>query len=225
MCPSLILFIRSVVGMRQSTAGFAWINLMVFSQRAHMYLVSKGQSSSDLRMFKNQLDLIWFHLYHRQRNSGWDTMTSWLLNSTVSVCESRESVSSSCLPPPTKLNHHQAGLLWIWTCVCWWDENRNRNHWLSQLAPVLPARKKQTLGLQRLLGQGVRFSECHQSKEMHLRLCQFSVNFHVLSVCSLIMTTTFWASSSAGMVRWSPSAAPSLGPALSLRWPSSPSSS
>ncbi|XP_028263935.1 uridylate-specific endoribonuclease C [Parambassis ranga] len=42
-------------------------------KRAHMYLVSKGQSSSDLRLFKNQLNLIWFHLYHRQRNSGLDS--------------------------------------------------------------------------------------------------------------------------------------------------------
>ncbi|XP_030586875.1 uridylate-specific endoribonuclease C [Archocentrus centrarchus] len=42
-------------------------------KRAHQYLVRKGQSSSDLRLFKNQLNLIWFHLYHRQRNTGLDS--------------------------------------------------------------------------------------------------------------------------------------------------------
>ncbi|XP_029951934.1 uridylate-specific endoribonuclease C isoform X2 [Salarias fasciatus] len=42
-------------------------------KRAHRYLVSKGQSSADLRLFKNQLNLIWFHLYHRQRNAGLDS--------------------------------------------------------------------------------------------------------------------------------------------------------
>ncbi|CAG5958190.1 unnamed protein product [Menidia menidia] len=42
-------------------------------KRAHQYLVSKGQSSADLRQFKNQLNLIWFHLYHRQRNAGLDS--------------------------------------------------------------------------------------------------------------------------------------------------------
>ncbi|XP_041852110.1 poly(U)-specific endoribonuclease-C [Melanotaenia boesemani] len=42
-------------------------------KRAHQYLVSKGQSSSDLRLFKNQLNLIWFHLYHRERNTGLDS--------------------------------------------------------------------------------------------------------------------------------------------------------
>lgn len=42
-------------------------------KRAHQYLVSKGKSSSDLRLFKNQLNLIWFHLYHRQRNTGLDS--------------------------------------------------------------------------------------------------------------------------------------------------------
>ncbi|XP_047453493.1 uridylate-specific endoribonuclease C [Mugil cephalus] len=42
-------------------------------KRAHKYLVSKGQSSSDLRLFKNQLNLIWFHLYHRLRNAGLDS--------------------------------------------------------------------------------------------------------------------------------------------------------
>ncbi len=45
-------------------------------KRAHKYLVSKGKSSSNLMQFKNQLQLIWFHLYHRQRNAGWDTETS-----------------------------------------------------------------------------------------------------------------------------------------------------
>ncbi|XP_059191589.1 uridylate-specific endoribonuclease C [Centropristis striata] len=42
-------------------------------KRAHKYLVSKRQSSQDLRVFKNQLRLIWFHLYHRQRNAGLDS--------------------------------------------------------------------------------------------------------------------------------------------------------
>ncbi|XP_036964373.1 poly(U)-specific endoribonuclease-C [Acanthopagrus latus] len=42
-------------------------------KRAHRYLVSKGKSSSDLRQFKSQLNLIWFHLYHRQRNAGLDS--------------------------------------------------------------------------------------------------------------------------------------------------------
>ncbi|XP_070763683.1 uridylate-specific endoribonuclease C [Enoplosus armatus] len=42
-------------------------------KRAHKYLVSKGQSSSNLRQFKNQLRLIWFNLYHRQRNTGLDS--------------------------------------------------------------------------------------------------------------------------------------------------------
>lgn len=42
-------------------------------KRAHRYLVSKGQSSSNLRQFKSQLQLIWFNLYHRQRNTGLDS--------------------------------------------------------------------------------------------------------------------------------------------------------
>ncbi|XP_037624226.1 poly(U)-specific endoribonuclease-C isoform X2 [Sebastes umbrosus] len=42
-------------------------------KRAHQYLVSKAKSSSNLRHFKNQLRLIWFHLYHRQRNTGLDS--------------------------------------------------------------------------------------------------------------------------------------------------------
>ncbi|XP_070686831.1 uridylate-specific endoribonuclease C [Pempheris klunzingeri] len=42
-------------------------------KRAHKYLVSKGQSSSNLRLFKSQLHLIWFHLYRRQRNAGLDS--------------------------------------------------------------------------------------------------------------------------------------------------------
>ncbi|XP_058501008.1 uridylate-specific endoribonuclease C [Solea solea] len=42
-------------------------------KRTHRYLVSKGKSSSNLRLFKNQLHLIWFHLYHRQRNTGPDS--------------------------------------------------------------------------------------------------------------------------------------------------------
>ncbi|XP_035521062.1 poly(U)-specific endoribonuclease-C [Morone saxatilis] len=42
-------------------------------KRAHKYLVSKGQSSSNLRHFKSQLQTIWFNLYHRQRNAGVDS--------------------------------------------------------------------------------------------------------------------------------------------------------
>lgn len=42
-------------------------------KRAHRYLVSKRQSSADLRSFKSQLFLIWFHLYHRKRNAGLDS--------------------------------------------------------------------------------------------------------------------------------------------------------
>ncbi|XP_068595788.1 uridylate-specific endoribonuclease C [Brachionichthys hirsutus] len=42
-------------------------------KRAHRYLVNKGKSSSNLRQFKSQLSLIWFHLYHRQRNAGMDS--------------------------------------------------------------------------------------------------------------------------------------------------------
>ncbi|KAK5928219.1 hypothetical protein CgunFtcFv8_013297 [Champsocephalus gunnari] len=42
-------------------------------KRAHRYLVSKGQSNSNLRIFKNQLRLIWFNLYHRKRNSALDS--------------------------------------------------------------------------------------------------------------------------------------------------------
>ncbi|KAM6926818.1 uridylate-specific endoribonuclease C isoform 2-T2 [Lycodopsis pacificus] len=42
-------------------------------KRAHRYLVSKAKSSADLRHFKSQLYLIWFHLYHRHRNTGLDS--------------------------------------------------------------------------------------------------------------------------------------------------------
>ncbi|XP_023262495.1 poly(U)-specific endoribonuclease-C-like [Seriola lalandi dorsalis] len=42
-------------------------------KRAHRYLVSKGQSSANLRLFKSQLKLIWFNLYRRQRNTGLDS--------------------------------------------------------------------------------------------------------------------------------------------------------
>uniref|UniRef100_A0A3Q3X385 Uridylate-specific endoribonuclease n=1 Tax=Mola mola TaxID=94237 RepID=A0A3Q3X385_MOLML len=42
-------------------------------KRAHRYLVSKGKSSSNPGQFKRQLHLIWFHLYHRQRNMGPDS--------------------------------------------------------------------------------------------------------------------------------------------------------
>ncbi|KAM4619291.1 uridylate-specific endoribonuclease C-like [Polymixia lowei] len=42
-------------------------------KHAHKYLVRKGQSSSDLRQFRSQLYLIWFHLYHRERSGGVDS--------------------------------------------------------------------------------------------------------------------------------------------------------
>ncbi|KAG7455901.1 hypothetical protein MATL_G00246000 [Megalops atlanticus] len=42
-------------------------------KRAHRYLVSKGKSRSDLRLFKNQLYDIWFRLYHRDRSGGEDS--------------------------------------------------------------------------------------------------------------------------------------------------------
>ncbi|XP_020513229.2 uridylate-specific endoribonuclease C [Labrus bergylta] len=42
-------------------------------KRAHRYLVSKGKSSSILRLFKSQLHLIWFQLYRRQRNADLDS--------------------------------------------------------------------------------------------------------------------------------------------------------
>lgn len=42
-------------------------------KRAHQYLVLKGKSNSDLRQFKSQLYLIWFKLYHRNRNTGMDS--------------------------------------------------------------------------------------------------------------------------------------------------------
>ncbi|XP_076841105.1 uridylate-specific endoribonuclease C [Brachyhypopomus gauderio] len=42
-------------------------------KRAHQYLVSKGKSNSDMVLFKNQLYLIWFQLYHRDRKGGEDS--------------------------------------------------------------------------------------------------------------------------------------------------------
>ncbi|XP_072291789.1 uridylate-specific endoribonuclease C [Eucyclogobius newberryi] len=42
-------------------------------KRAHQYLVSRRLSSADVRTFKNQLKLIWFHMYRRQRNSQIDS--------------------------------------------------------------------------------------------------------------------------------------------------------
>ncbi|XP_034542478.1 poly(U)-specific endoribonuclease-C [Notolabrus celidotus] len=42
-------------------------------KHAHRHLVSQGKSSSNLRLFKSQLHLIWFQLYHRQRNAGLDS--------------------------------------------------------------------------------------------------------------------------------------------------------
>ncbi|XP_072529183.1 uridylate-specific endoribonuclease C [Salminus brasiliensis] len=42
-------------------------------KRAHQYLVSKGQASSDVAQFKKQLFDIWFKLYHRDRSGGEDS--------------------------------------------------------------------------------------------------------------------------------------------------------
>lgn len=47
----------------------AWTHSFIF-QRAHKYLVSKGQASSDIAQFKKQLNDIWFRLYHRDRSGG-----------------------------------------------------------------------------------------------------------------------------------------------------------
>lgn len=49
---------------------FVLMCVNVSPQRAHQYLVSKGKSSSNVRLFKSQLHLIWFHLYRRERNTG-----------------------------------------------------------------------------------------------------------------------------------------------------------
>uniref|UniRef100_A0A4W6E8Y5 Uridylate-specific endoribonuclease n=1 Tax=Lates calcarifer TaxID=8187 RepID=A0A4W6E8Y5_LATCA len=86
-------------------------------KRAHRYLVSKGQSSSDLRLFKNQLNL-------------------------------------NLVSPLPQTEKHRPGLLWIRARLCWRNKIWNRNHWFSQLDPVLPARKKQALALQRIQSQG-----------------------------------------------------------------------
>lgn len=72
------------------------------SQRAHKYLVSKGKSSSNLIHFKNQLRLIWFHLYHRQRNAGWGVLTNtstWArsLKQSVYRKQSRDLLQQRCL--------------------------------------------------------------------------------------------------------------------------------
>nr|XP_046251198.1 uridylate-specific endoribonuclease C [Scatophagus argus] len=72
---------RSVgVAERVTTEELTEINLFLDAvletevmKRAHRYLVSKGKSNSNLRLFKSQLHLIWFHLYHRQRNTGLDS--------------------------------------------------------------------------------------------------------------------------------------------------------
>ncbi|KAL4659314.1 poly(U)-specific endoribonuclease-C-like isoform X1 [Arapaima gigas] len=42
-------------------------------KRTHKYLVSKGQSRTSPRDFKNQLYDIWFRLYHRDRHGGEDS--------------------------------------------------------------------------------------------------------------------------------------------------------
>lgn len=42
-------------------------------KRAHQYLVSKGKSSSDRRLFRSQLYVVWFRLYSRQRQFGLDS--------------------------------------------------------------------------------------------------------------------------------------------------------
>lgn len=62
-------------------------------------------------------------------------------------------------------NIHQPGFLWIRACVCWRDKIWIRNHWFPQLGPVLPARKKHALGLQRIQGQGSWLSECSGSSD------------------------------------------------------------
>ncbi|CAL8325892.1 uridylate-specific endoribonuclease C [Gadus morhua] len=42
-------------------------------KRAQRYLVGKGKSSANARQFRSQLYLIWFQLYHRERNAGMDS--------------------------------------------------------------------------------------------------------------------------------------------------------
>ncbi|XP_054476237.1 uridylate-specific endoribonuclease C [Anoplopoma fimbria] len=68
------------VAERVTTEELAEINLFLDAvvetevmKRAHKYLVSKAKSNSNLRLFKSQLRLIWFHMYHRQRNAGLDS--------------------------------------------------------------------------------------------------------------------------------------------------------
>ncbi|XP_052008922.1 uridylate-specific endoribonuclease C-like [Xyrauchen texanus] len=42
-------------------------------KRAYRYLVEKGKSHSDLKLFKSQLYYMWFRLYHRDRSGGEDS--------------------------------------------------------------------------------------------------------------------------------------------------------
>lgn len=83
--------------------GLRWCVINVTpSQRAHKYLVSKGKSSSNLIHFKNQLRLIWFHLYHRLRNAGWGVLTNtstWArsLKQSVYRKQSRDLLQQRCL--------------------------------------------------------------------------------------------------------------------------------
>lgn len=68
---------------------FVLMCMNVSPQRAHKYLVSKGKSSSNLRLFKSQLHLIWFHLYHRERTTGWDVVKR--------VCTMNSGIYCLCL--------------------------------------------------------------------------------------------------------------------------------
>ncbi|XP_063354058.1 uridylate-specific endoribonuclease C-like [Pelmatolapia mariae] len=67
---------KTIVRTKVTRVSWGFMNIIsdVSPQRAHQYLVTESQSSSDLRLFKNQLHLIWFHLYHRQRNTGLDSL-------------------------------------------------------------------------------------------------------------------------------------------------------
>ena len=170
----------SVLSQRCRSLSLFFIDLYVLNvippQRAHRYLVSKGKSSSDLRQFKSQLNLIWFHLYHRQRNAGWEAPRQTPADHHVvkSVCVDRkrsrdllqlcEGLFMICCWSRILFacgisKCSQPGLKWVRACICWWDQIWIRNRRFSQLDPVLPAGEKQPLGLQRLQGQGPWLSE------------------------------------------------------------------
>lgn len=76
---------------------FVLMYLNVFPQRAHKYLVSKGKSNSNLRLFKSQLHLIWFQLYHRERHAGWDVVKR--------VCRMKSGIYCVCLMDFHTLTH------------------------------------------------------------------------------------------------------------------------